>query len=134
MKKTIVLYFKGASKDQPIVYRLSRDFNLTFNILKAKISPDEDGLMVLELTGDEKDYNAGIEYLKGCDIVIEPIERDVSRIEEKCLHCGMCTTMCPTYALDVNRETMEIIFDASKCIGCGACVKICPPRAMVINL
>ena len=134
MKKTVVLNFKESTWDQPIVYRLIKDHDLILNILKANISPRQEGLLVLEITCAEEDFQRIIEYLKGLDITIEPIEKDVVRIEEKCIQCGVCTSMCPTKALDINRETMEILFDAKKCIGCESCVKICPPRAMSINL
>jgi ferredoxin len=134
LKKTIVLNFKESSWDKPIVSSLSKDYNLTFNILKAQISPHKEGLLVLEVTGTDEDYKRGIEYLKSFDINISSLEKDVVRIEEKCIQCGVCTSMCPTKALDINRDTMEITFDVNKCIGCEACVKICPPRAMQVNL
>lgn len=133
MKKTIVLTFKGTTWDQPIVYKLSKDFNLIFNIVKAKISPREEGLLVLEITGTDEEYAKGIAYLKSFNIAIEPLEKDVRRIDEKCLHCGLCTSICPTKALYINRDTMEIVFDVNKCVGCESCVTICPPRAMVVN-
>jgi ferredoxin len=134
LKKTVVLNFKESSWDKPIVYRLIKDYDLVFNILKAHVSPGEEALLVLEITGKEDNYNKGIQYLKNQGISVRPIEKDVVRIEEKCLQCGVCTSMCPTKALDINRETMEVTFDAIKCIGCEACVKICPPRAMQVNL
>ncbi len=133
MKKTVVLTFKETTWDKPIVYKLIKDFDLVFNILKAEISPNKEGLLVLEITGSEEAFNDGINYLKRFDIAITSIEKEVTRIEKKCLHCGLCTATCPTKALYVNRETMEVIFDVSKCIACDACIKICPPRAMKVG-
>ena len=133
MKKTVVLRFKEMTWDQPVVCNLSRDYNLVFNILKAKISPREEGLLVLEIAGEEADFNKGISYLKENNISVESLAKDVTRNEDRCLQCGVCTSMCPTEALSVNRATMEILFDVDKCIGCEACVKICPPRAMLVK-
>lgn len=134
MKKTIVLNFSETSWGKPIVSNLSRDYNLVFSILRAQISPRQKGVLVLEISGSDEDYQKGIEYLKSFDIRITPIEKDVVRIEKKCLHCGLCTSICPTKALYIDRATMEVLFDVNKCIICEACVKVCPPRAMQVNL
>ncbi|UCC96223.1 MAG: NIL domain-containing protein, partial [Candidatus Omnitrophota bacterium] len=44
----IVLHFPSNLVDKPIIYKLSKDFDLEFNILKAFVNPKEEGLMVLE--------------------------------------------------------------------------------------
>jgi len=60
VSKRIVLHFPPRLTDRPVVSRLVRDFNLDFNILKASITPDEEGLLVLELSGEQTDYDKGI--------------------------------------------------------------------------
>jgi ferredoxin len=130
MKKRIILRFKRNTIDKPIVYRLVKEFNLVFNILRANISPRAESMMVLELEGDEKDFNQGIEYLKGLNIDTEPIEQDINRNESKCVHCGVCTSVCATEALYVNRENMRVEFDYERCVACEHCVKVCPVKAM----
>ena len=55
--KRIVLHFPRRLVEQPIICRLARDFNLEFNILKASVTPKEEGLLVLELSGGQKDYD-----------------------------------------------------------------------------
>ena len=77
--KRIVLHFPHRLVDQPIVYRLVKDFDLSFNILKAFVTPKEEGLMVLELTGEEENYKKGIAYLKKCGVKIQPLSKDVVR-------------------------------------------------------
>ena len=59
----IVLHFPSNLVDKPIIYKLSKDFDLEFNILKASVNPDEEGLMVLELKGDKKEYDRAY-YIK----------------------------------------------------------------------
>ena len=39
MKRRIILRFKKNMIDKPVVYKLVKDFNLIFNILRANISP-----------------------------------------------------------------------------------------------
>jgi ferredoxin len=131
--KKIVLHFPRRSVDQPIVYKLVKDFDLQFNILKASVTPEEEGLMVLELIGKKEDFDRGIEYLESCGVKIQPLSRDVIRIEEKCTHCGVCVPICPTGALYIDEETRKVIFKNEKCIACELCIKICPPRAMEVH-
>ena len=133
VNKRIVLHFPRRLVDRPIVSRLVRDFKLDFNILKASITPEEEGLMVLEVTGKKENYSLGIEYLEGCGIKIEPLSRDVTRNDEKCVQCGVCVPICPTGALSVDLETRKVDFDNTKCIACELCVRICPPRAMEVH-
>ncbi len=132
--KKIVLHFSKENWNKPIVYRLVKDFNLSFNILKANVLPKQESFMVLELSGPKADFKRGMEYLLEAGIAVEPIEKDIGRDDLKCIHCGACTAVCPTGSLYINRKTMEVIFDTSKCSGCELCIKACPPRAMESRL
>lgn len=133
VSKRIVLHFPHRLVDQPIVYRLVKDFDLQFNILKASVTPQEEGLMVLELTGDKEKYNKGIRYLKDCGVKIQSLSQDVVRNEAKCTDCGVCVPICPTGALEVDHSTRKVKFYNEKCIACELCVKVCPTRAMEIH-
>jgi len=131
--KRIVLHFPPRLVDQPIVYKLVKDFDLQFNILKAFVTPKEEGLMVVELSGKEEDYKKGIVYLKKCGVKIQPLSKDIVRNEEKCTDCGVCVPICPVDALVVDKATRKVIFHKDKCIACELCIKICPTRAMEIH-
>jgi ferredoxin len=119
--------------DQPIVSRLIRDYNLDFNILKASVSPREEGLLVLELQGQRKDFDKAMDYLTEAGVVTQPLSRDIRRNEERCTHCGACVVMCPTGAFEVDGVTRKVKFDDSKCIACELCLLTCPPRAMELT-
>ncbi|HOS59429.1 MAG TPA: NIL domain-containing protein [Syntrophorhabdaceae bacterium] len=73
MKKRIIIRFKRKTIDKPIVYRLARDYDLIFNILRANVFPRADSMMVLEIEGETENFNKGIDYLKGLNLDIEPI-------------------------------------------------------------
>lgn len=133
VSKRIVLHFPRRLVDRPIVSRLVRDFNLDFNILKAAITPEEEGLMVLELTGEQNDYDNGIRYLTETGVRIQSLGQDVLRNEERCTHCGACVTICPAAAFELESATRRIIFRDEKCIACGICIMACPPRAMEVH-
>jgi len=130
INKRIVLHFPSRLVDQPIVYKLVKDFDLRFNILKASVTPQQEGLMVMELTGKAEKYDKGIEYLKSCGVKIQSLSHDVRRNEDKCTHCGVCVPVCPVAALEIEPKTREVLFHPKKCIACELCIKICPTRAM----
>ncbi len=130
--KRIVLHFPSRLIEEPLVYRLVKDFNLTFNILKASITPGREGLVVMELTGEPRDYDRGIKYLNDAGVRIQSLSQDVTRNEERCTHCGACVTLCPVGAFTLETGTRRVLFDNSKCVVCELCVKACPPRAMEV--
>jgi len=132
-RKRIVLKFPPKLIDKPIVYKLVRDYDLIFNILRARVTPREEGEMVVELEGKQDNFAAGIKYLQGLGVKMQPLSQDVTRDESRCTHCGACVTVCPTGALYMDKETMRVMFDNAKCIACEACVPACPPRAMKVK-
>jgi L-aspartate semialdehyde sulfurtransferase ferredoxin len=131
--KKIVLHFTEKTVDKPIVSNLIREYGLEFNILKASISPGEEGLMVMELSGKQNDFDKGIRYLQDSGVEIQALSQDVLRNEGRCTHCGACITMCPTRAFTLEASTRKVLFDNARCIVCELCVKACPPRAMELH-
>ena len=131
--KRIVLHFPKRLVDRPIVSRLVKEYNLDFNILKASVTPAEEGLMVLELSGKQADYDRGIRYLAKTGVRIQSLSQNVIRNEERCTHCGACITICPTGAFELDLATMRVNFYGEKCLACGLCIKACPPRAMELH-
>ena len=124
--RRVVLRFPRSRVDQPIMCRLAREFNIDFNILKASVTPKEEGLLVVELSGTSVDYEKGLNYLAETDVEIQPLSQDVIRNETRCTHCGACVVMCPTEALTVDLQTRKVDFDDTKCIACGICYITCP--------
>jgi ferredoxin len=131
--KRIVLHFPHRLVDQPIIYKLVKDFNLGFNILKASVTPQEEGLMVLELSGQDSDFKNGMKYLEDTGVRVQPLSEDIVRNSAKCTDCGMCVPICPANAFIIDPVSRKIIFEENKCIACELCIKICPTHAMEIN-
>ncbi len=132
--KKIVIRYPADVVDQPIVYRLVKDFDLVFNILKARVFPRREGLLVLEISGTRENFDRGVHFLKEKGLKVEPLSKRVKQNLEKCVHCGACIAFCPTEALHFDRESTMVLFDAEKCNGCEICVSACPPRAMEVDL
>jgi len=129
----IVLHFPPTATGQPVIYRLSRDYGLVFNILRASITPQEEGLMVLELSGEEADYRRASRYLKKMGIRVQALLQDIRKNDDRCVDCGACVGVCPTKALVLERPSMKVAFDPDECVVCGECVPCCPVGAMELQ-
>lgn len=130
-----ILRFPKDTSDQPFIYRLVKEYDIEFNILKADILLQREGLMILELKGSTKDnVQAGLEYLQNFGVKVERMAARINRDDDNCYQCGACTGVCSSGALHVKRPEMAILFDAEKCTGCGLCVPICPVQAMEVSL
>lgn len=131
--KILILRFAENRAQEPITCNLVKNYDLTFNILHAKIFPRREGMMVMELSGSKKDFKEGVKYLKSKGIHVQNASQEVKRDEESCTHCGACTAVCPTGALRVRRPEMVVEFDQKKCSICELCVPACPTRSMSVR-
>jgi L-aspartate semialdehyde sulfurtransferase ferredoxin len=134
MKKRVNLTFPKRSLSNPLAYRLARDFNIAANIIRAQIAPNQEGKMVLELSGDIDQLEAAIEWMRSQDIDVSLHRREIMIDENICVDCGLCTGVCPTQALTLNPENFRLNFMRSRCIVCEQCISVCPVEAISINL
>lgn len=131
--KILMLRFPQQEVQKPIVYHLVKDFDLVFNILNARILPRREGVMVMELSGTKKRFKDGVRFLRDQGVRVQNASQEVSRNDNKCTHCGACTAVCPTGALEICRPEMSVIFEQEKCSVCELCVTTCPVRAMEVT-
>ena len=129
-----VLKFPKEVIDQPIISNLVKKYDLEFNILKATILLQQEGVMVLEFLGHKANVKKGIAYLNEMGVSVKSMAGNIRRDDEKCYQCGACTGVCPTGALSLHRPDMAVLFDEEKCTACGLCVSVCPARAMEVSL
>ena len=126
----ILLIFKKEIMYKPIIYRIAKDFDIVFNVLEAKIFPKQEGRIILGLTGTDAQLNETLDYFNAEGVEVQILADMIKRDEQKCVHCGACTAVCRVDALYIDRDTMEVIFDAEKCVACGLCRLACPVNAM----
>jgi L-aspartate semialdehyde sulfurtransferase ferredoxin len=125
--KRLTLFFPKSESEKPIVYHLVKDHNLVINIFRAKVTPEEFGYLVLDVSGDEADVARGMEYVRSFSVDVRDSAVGVSWNEERCTHCGACLAHCPTDALRIaDPATRTILFESSACVECLACLKVCP--------
>jgi len=131
-KKKVVLTFPYKLINQPITYHLIKEYDLKVNILRARINPREEGRLMIEIGGEEKSLEKGMNYLKELGVEVQSLAQDIRWLDEKCTHCTVCIPICPTEAIILDRNQMIVSFDKDKCIGCGLCVPACPYKAVEI--
>lgn len=118
----------------PITYRLAKDFNVAANIIRAQVAPNQIGKAVLELSGDIDQLDEALDWLRSQGIGVSLASREILIDEESCVHCGLCTGICPTEALTLDPETYRLSFLRSRCIVCEQCIPTCPVQAISTNL
>ena len=105
---------------------------MVVNIIKAKITPDEEGRLDLEISGEENAINKGINYLNSIGVQVKPLIQEIKWNPDRCTHCTVCVPLCPVSAFELNTKERTVNFDKEKCIACGICVRVCPYRAIEI--
>lgn len=135
MKKIkVVLGFSEAMVEEPITYHLITDYGIRVNILRASIDPGKQGRMVVELAGEDASLSRGLNYLEGLGVQVESLAEEIRRLEDRCTSCTACLPHCPTGALDVDRDSWQVSFDAEKCVVCLSCLEVCIYKAMSVTV
>ncbi len=134
MKKRVTLTFPRTAIQMPLTYLLAKDFNVAANIIRAQVAPNQIGKLVLELAGDIDQVDASIDWMKSQNINVSSATGEITIDEEKCVHCSLCTGICPTESLTLNPQTYKLEFNSSTCIVCEQCIPSCPVQAISTNL
>ncbi|MCI5146773.1 MAG: 4Fe-4S dicluster domain-containing protein [Candidatus Electrothrix sp. AR3] len=133
MTRIYLLRYPKETSNQPVICQIVQRYEVEFNILRADIRPQRDGIMILELKGHKEKVAEALEYLRSLGVKAERLAGKVHRDDGRCFQCGACTGICPVGALYIRRPEMEVVFDPEKCTACGLCVSGCPVRAMEIS-
>ncbi|MGK7933972.1 MAG: NIL domain-containing protein [Microcystaceae cyanobacterium] len=133
MKKRLTLTFPRSSVQMPLTYRLAVEFNIASNIIRAQVAPNQIGTLVLELAGDIDALESAIEWMKAQDIDVSLVSHEISIDDQKCVDCGLCTGVCPTGALILDKNSFMLKFLRSQCVVCEQCIPACPVQAISTN-
>jgi len=125
--KKLMLFFPRCECEKPIIYHLVKDHNLIVNVFRAKVTPEEEGYLVLDVTGTEEDIRGTMDFVKTFNVTINYTGKGVTWDEDRCTHCGHCIPHCPTEALLIaDPATRRVAFNEADCIECLACIRVCP--------
>jgi L-aspartate semialdehyde sulfurtransferase ferredoxin len=126
----LMLQFHTKIIKKPIVYHIVKDFDLEFNILRAEITSDLEGKMLLEIKGPKEKIAECKAYLVHEGVELREAARGIILDNEACVNCGICVSLCIGKAFYSKEETYEVDFDKEKCILCGLCLNCCPVNAI----
>jgi ferredoxin len=130
--KRLVLNFPAHLIDQPVTYQLIKKYDLMVNILRARVTPKEEGRLTVEISGKKSKLEEGLRFISELGVSFQPLVQEVCWKEERCIGCTACISICPTSALHLKRPEMEVSFVADKCIACELCLPLCPYMAIEI--
>ncbi len=125
-----LIHFPRELVDEPIISQMKDTHEVGFNILKAQVNPDEDGMLILELFGEEDAVNNSLDFLRHKGLQVEPTVEKLVILWEKCTHCGICVTQCPSGALGIDPDSQLLVYDTDQCILCQLCVPACIYQAI----
>jgi ABC-type methionine transport system ATPase subunit len=75
MKQALDLIFPQNLIKEPVIHRMSKQFDVVFNLRRAKIT-EKTGEIVLELEGEEPTLKKAVEWLKKQGLKVEPVVHD----------------------------------------------------------
>ena len=132
-RKRVVLAFPPSQIQTPITYILAKEYDIASNILRATITPEESGKLVMEMDGLPDNLEKAIKRIKGFGIEVTEIARKVSFDMDNCIHCGACISVCLAGALKLDNE-FHLQFNEQKCTVCELCVTSCPVDVVTIDI
>ncbi len=125
--KRVILSFPKFVSGQPIITGLIRKYDLEINIYRARVTPNEEGYIAIDVKGTEDQIDQGFEFIRSCNVEINLTENSLLWDKDKCTGCGNCVPHCPTGALYVVEDRSRAIdFHRDKCIECLSCIRNCP--------
>lgn len=75
-RRRVHLTFQGQLAGQPVIWTLSEEFDLVFNIRQADLDEGV-GWMMLELDGDDHRIADALAWLEREGVMVAPIEQDI---------------------------------------------------------
>ena len=119
---------------EPITYRLAVDFDIAAKILRAQIAPNQSGTMVVELSGDIDELDAAEVWLEEQGLALNRAPGQIAVDRDRCVDCGICSSVCPSGALGFSAPTWRLQFEAPRCLVCEQCIPSCPTAAIALVL
>jgi len=125
--RKVFFYFPQCQTETPVVTHLVRDYDLEVNIFRAKVNAEEEGYLVLDLTGEQDRIDRAVAYVESLGVEVRTRNKGLSWNRDRCTGCGNCLPHCPTGALyRTDMVTMDISFEGEKCVECLSCIDNCP--------
>ena len=118
---------RDAGKVDNILNKISRD--ISFEHSEEKFEIDITDRLKDEIR-DAMDGDLEIEDIK--DVIESTVpKRDIAVVEESCIGCSACISVCPVETIEL--EMPSPVHIGEDCIYCGKCVEACPFGSIVLK-
>ena len=77
VKHRVMFTFTQELIQEPVIYNLGQQFNLTTNIRRAALS-EQEGWVLLELEGKEEDIEQAIAWATSRGVRVESVNEDIA--------------------------------------------------------
>lgn len=94
MQTKLLLKFGPETVNHPAVYDLIKKYDLHINILKASINYNMKGELLMDVEGESDRIAEAMRFLEGLNIQVDFVLKSIRVDEDKCVHCGICTSVC----------------------------------------
>jgi len=120
------LKFDSKTIKMPIISKVTLETGALINILRANIGARK-GEIIVEVDDDKaKEVE---EFFRKYGVEVIELSEKIMKDDEKCIHCGLCISLCPMDVFKLNEE-YKVVADVERCIHCGFCVSACPRKAL----
>ena len=75
-KQRMKFTFVSSLIKEPVIWKLGQEFSLVTNIRRADVTEDR-GWVILELNGDLKEIEKGLNWVKGQGVRVDPVPGDI---------------------------------------------------------
>lgn len=135
MNGKYVLGYEADTVSEPILWKLVKDFDVKVNILRASISPGQEGNLLVEFgTETEGQLRKAIEWIESIGVTCVSVSKRLAWDDSRCVDCGGCSGGCFSGAITLDRASWKLVVDREKCVACGFCVKACPFGCFTLDL
>jgi ferredoxin len=130
MQKSVYLNFTNELVNRPIISTLIRKYDIDVNILEARINPNEEGSMFVQVSGTDENVEQALGFLVSMGVRARVKPDRILWRQEICVSCGACVAQCLPRALSVDPASHLVLYDQEKCIACRLCIPACPYGAV----
>lgn len=125
----MLLQFTPQIIKKPLIAEVVVETGVLVNINKAIIDVTGGELII---TVPDKDANKVIKSFKSRGVDVTTLEKPIIMVDEECVHCGACISVCPTNVFKYEADG-SVSLDHKECIQCGACITACPHNALKLS-
>jgi ferredoxin len=90
--------------------------------------------MVVELSGDIDELDAAELWLERQGLGINRAPGEIRIDPLLCVDCGICSSVCPSGALQFEPADQRLHFETARCLVCEQCIPSCPLTAIALVL